>query len=186
MRVLLDEGEPTSHAGADTADRFRQLAAGELDRAYRLAGLLLGDQPEAEDATQEALVRAWRAAGTLRDPEGFQAWFDRILVNICRDRLRRRGRVRFIQLDAVAEPVAEVDPFRSVLERDEVVRAMTLLDPDQRVVVVLHYFADLTLAAVAQRTGWPEGTVKSRLHHALRTMHAGLTESAARAPGDRP
>ncbi len=86
----------------------------------------------------------------------------------------------------MAEPVAEADPFRSVLERDEAVRAMALLDPDERVVVVLHYFADLTLAAVAHRTGWPEGTVKSRLHHALRTMQAGLTESAARRPGDRP
>ena len=95
--------------------------------------------------------------------------------------------MRFIALDTTADPVAEADPFRSVLERDEVVRAMTLLDPDQRVVVVLHYFADLTLAAVAQRTGWPEGTVKSRQHHALRTMQAGLAEaSSVPAPTNRP
>ena len=176
----------TARDGGATEARFRALAIGELDRAYRLAGLLLGDATEAEDATQEALLRAWSGLSSLRDPAGFQAWFDRILVNVCRDRLRRRGRVRFIPLDTVAEPVAEADPFRGVLERDEVVGAMALLDPDQRVVVVLHYFADLTLAAVAQRTGWPEGTVKSRLHHALRTMQAGLVGSAAAAARDRP
>jgi len=155
-------------------DRFRRLAAEELDRAYRLAGLVLGDQTEAEDATQEALLRAWRGAGTLRDPDGFQAWFDRILVNVCRDRLRLRGRVRFIPLDTVAEPALEVDPFRSVLERDEALRVLALLDPDERVIVVLHYFADLTLGSVAARTGRPLGTVKSRLHHALRAMERGL------------
>ena len=84
------EGElGTAGAGA-AGERFLRLANGELDRAYRLAGMLLGDQNEAEDATQDALVRAWQAAGSLRDPAGFQAWFDRILVNICRDRLRRR------------------------------------------------------------------------------------------------
>ena len=84
-----------STAGTSAEARFRALAAGELDRAYRLAGLLMGDATEAEDATQEALLRAWTSLGSLRDPAGFQAWFDRILVNICRDRLRRRGRIRF-------------------------------------------------------------------------------------------
>lgn len=57
--------------GTDTADQFLRLADGELDRAYRLAGLILGDQYEAEDATQDALLRAWRAAASLRDPAGF-------------------------------------------------------------------------------------------------------------------
>ena len=74
----------------DAHARFLQLARRDLDRAYRLAGLILGDALEAEDAVQDALLRAWRSAGTVRDLEGFQAWFDQILVNGCRDRLRRR------------------------------------------------------------------------------------------------
>jgi RNA polymerase sigma-70 factor (ECF subfamily) len=147
---------------------------------------MLGDQADAEDATQEALLRAWRAAGTLRDPAGFQAWFDRILVNICRDHLRRRGRVRFIPLDTITEPPLEVDPFRGVLERDAALRALALLEPDERVIVVLHYFADLTLAAVAARTGWPLGTVKSRLHQALRRMAAGVEAPGAAVERGRP
>ena len=82
--------------GSRTAasDRLLGMSRAELDRAYRLAGLLLGDATEAEDATQEALLRAWRSIDSLRDPAGFGAWFDRILVNGCRDRLRRRRRIR--------------------------------------------------------------------------------------------
>jgi RNA polymerase sigma-70 factor (ECF subfamily) len=161
----------------DTADanaRFIHLAANELDRAYRLAGLLLRDSAEAEDATHEALLRAWRSRASLRDPGGFQAWFDRILVNVCRDRLRRRARVRFIPLEGAANATVGGDPFGAVLDRDEVLRAMAVLDDDERMVVVLHFWADLTLAAIAERLGVPPGTVKSRLHRALNRMAGRL------------
>lgn len=160
-------GDPTTTM---TEERFLRLAGSELDRAYRLAGFLLGDAHEAEDATQEALIRAWRSIGALRDPDGFRPWFDRILVNLCRDRLRRRRRIRFIPLDGTAELVRASDPFGAVLDRDEVLVLLNGLDSDERIVVVLHYWADLTLVAVAQRLGWPIGTVKSRLHRALDTM----------------
>jgi len=83
--VLSLEGALANRGGAVAAERVLRLASGELDRAYRLAGLILADQHEAQDATQDALLRAWRSAASLRDPAGFQAWFDRILVNVCRD-----------------------------------------------------------------------------------------------------
>jgi RNA polymerase sigma-70 factor (ECF subfamily) len=156
--------------GATTEERFLRLAGSELDRAYRLAGFLLGDAHEAEDATQEALIRAWRSVGSLRDPDGFRPWFDRILVNHCRDRLRRRRRIRFIPLDGTDAHARTRDPFGEILDRDEALGLLDLLEPDERIVVVLHYWADLTLLAIAQRVGWPIGTVKSRLHRALDTM----------------
>jgi RNA polymerase sigma-70 factor (ECF subfamily) len=139
-----------------------------------LAGLILGDQHEAQDATQDALLRAWRSAASLRDPAGFQAWFDRILVNVCRDRLRRRGKVRLVAMDDAQAIGAVRDPFRAILDRDEVLRAMASLDADHRIVLVLHYWADLTLEGVAERLGWPVGTVKSRLHRGLATMRSRL------------
>ncbi len=160
---------------SDSASRFLRLANGELDRAYRLAGLILGDRHEAEDATQDALLRAWRSSASLRDSRTFQAWFDRILLNVCRDRLRWRGRVRPIAMDeGVAGIGAERDPFRAIFDRDEVFRAMATLDDDLRIVIVLHYWSDLTLEAVALRVGWPIGTVKSRLHRALALMRSRL------------
>jgi RNA polymerase sigma-70 factor, ECF subfamily len=171
------EGPLADPADAITEERFLPLAGSELDRAYRLAGLLLGNAHDAEDATQDALVKAWRSRGSLRDPAGFRPWFDRILVNVCRDRLRRSRRIRFIPLDGTADLVQAGDPFRAVLERDEMLGRLRSLDPDERIVVVLHYWADLTLVTVAERLGWPVGTVKSRLHRSLETM--------ARSAGER-
>jgi len=173
------EGPLTTTTEDEAAELFLRMGRRELDRAYRLAGLLLADRTEAEDAVQDALVRAWHRRATLRDVAGFSAWFDRILVNDCRDRLRRRRKVRFLELDAAREPEIR-DPFRELLDRDEATRALGLLEPDQRVVVILHYWGDLTLAAVAERTGWPIGTVKSRLHTALRKLEAELGALARR------
>jgi RNA polymerase sigma-70 factor, ECF subfamily len=175
--VLSLEVSLANEGGAGAAERFLRHANGELDRAYRWAGLILGDQHEAEDATQDALLRAWRSAASLRDPAGFQAWFDRILVNVCRDRLRRRGKVRMIAIDDAVFTSAERDPFRTIFDRDEVLRAMAALDDDQRIVIVLHYWADLTLEAVAERVGWPVGTVKSRLHRGLEAMRNQMSIS---------
>ena len=149
----------------------------DLDRAYRLAGLLLGDGAAAEEAVGDALESAFRHESALRDPARFGAWFDRILVNRCRDELRRRSRVRFIGLPG--EAIEGGDPFGEVIARDEVLRAMTALSPDERVVVVLHFWADLTLKEVATRTGWRLGTVKSRLHRALERLRG----TSALAPG---
>jgi RNA polymerase sigma-70 factor, ECF subfamily len=164
--------------GAEAKERFQRLANGELDRAYRLAGLIRGDQHEAEDATQDALLRAWRSADSLRDPARFQAWFDRNLVNVRRDRLRRRGKVRQIALDDGLAIAVVGDPFRACLDRGEVLRAMASLDEDHRLVIILHNWADLTLEGVAERLGWPVGTVRSRLHRGLATMRASLEDHA--------
>ena len=175
------EGELGAIGAGEVGERFLRLANGELDRAYRLAGMLLGNQQEAEDATQDALVRAWQSAGSLRDPAGFQAWFDRILVNICRDRLRRRRRITFLPIEPDADDapgrstlIQPRDPFQAVLDRDQAVRALARVNPDERIVLILHYWADLTLEAVAERLGWPVGTVKSRLHHGLNEIRRVL------------
>ena len=81
---------------AERGEQFTALVTGSLDRAYRLAGLILADASEAEEAVGDAVERAWACFDRLRNVTGFAAWFDRILVNGCRDRLRRRRVVRFI------------------------------------------------------------------------------------------
>ena len=107
-------------------------------------------------------------------------------MNGCRDRLRRRHTVRFVALEGAGELAGAGDPFRSLADRDEILGLVAGLVDDERLVVVLHYWADLPLAAIAERMGWPLGTVKSRLHRALRRLAAGLEKPASAPEGGRP
>ena len=123
--VFTREMGETDLSGPRTDAEARILASARagVDRRYRLAGLLLGNAADAEDATQEAMVRAWRSAATLRDPSRVDAWLDGILVNVCRDRMRRRKLVRFMVVADGATGPAQ-DQFQAVIDRDEVARAM--------------------------------------------------------------
>jgi RNA polymerase sigma factor (sigma-70 family) len=184
LLALPVDARPADIAGPDanSARRaaFLDAARPSLDRVYRLAGLLLADAREAEDAVQDALVIAWRSFETLRETDKFDAWFDRILVNGCRDRLRRRNVVRFIPMDAAIDPAGR-DPFQAFIERDALLAGLARLTPDERIVVVMRFWADLPLEAIAHRLDWPLGTVKSRLHRALERLRGALAADEAEA-----
>jgi RNA polymerase sigma-70 factor (ECF subfamily) len=140
----------------------------ELAMAYRLAGYLLADAAEAQDAVQEASVRAWRGWPALRERDHFHAWFSQILVNVCRTRLRQRSRRRTVDVEDVDLEAA--DPFKAALARDTIGRALSVLSDELRMVVVLRYWGDLSLAEIADRLHIPIGTVKSRHHAALQSL----------------
>ena len=179
------EAAVTERAVVDTAadreDAFARLADRQLAASYRLAAVLLGSEVEAQDAVQDAAVQAWDRFGSLRDAERFGPWFQRILVNGCRDRLRRRGRVRTLPMDDAPEP-ATAFPATRLAEADALRRVLADLPAGQREVVVLHYFGGLTLDEVAERTGERPGTVRSRLHAALEALHAAY-DAVDRADG---
>ncbi len=142
--------------------------------------MVLRDASEAEDVVHDAALQAWTRWDELRDQERFDAWFDRILVNRCRERLRRR-RVKAIPL---TDPPEHPGPDRlaGIADRDALRRVLATLDPDHRIVVVLRFVEDLSVASIAERTGEREGTVKSRLHYALRQLRAAF-DAAERLPG---
>ena len=147
---------------------FVSALEGELAMAYRLAGYLLADSAEAQDAVQEASVRAWRGWKNLRERDRFHAWFSQILVNVCRTRLRQRSKRRTLDVDEV--DLESGDPFRAALARDAVGRALSSLSQELRMVVVLRYWGELSLAEIAERLRIPIGTVKSRHHAALQVL----------------
>ncbi len=136
-----------------------------LDRSCALAAVILGDRSEAEDVVHDAVCMAWRGLDGLRDPERMEAWFTRIVVNACRDQLRRR-RVRPITLDLPASLPAS-DSTTDLATLDALERAMAELSPEHRAVIALRFWADLSLEEIAERTGERLGTVKSRIHYAL-------------------
>jgi RNA polymerase sigma-70 factor, ECF subfamily len=180
--TLADDPAPTRSSD----ERFAALTRRQVDAAFRLAWAILGDEAEAEDVAQEAFTLAWRKRDTLRDPGAFDAWFQRILVNACRMRLRQRRRspVREIPMPAPgadegrARPTepATADDATRIGVRHAVADALAGLDADHRIVVVLRYWADLTVEQIADRLGIPLGTVKSRLHYALRALSPELED----------
>ena len=186
----LDDGMETALTAAvvrqdDSRDRaFDDLVAAQLDGAYRLAAVILGDAIEAEDAVNDAAVAAWAGFAGLRDVARFDAWFGRILVNGCRDRLRRRQRVHLVDLGATLELLRgdeyQTDLSTGAADRDSVAGAMGRLDPDHQVVLVLRFWLDLSVEAIAERLAIPLGTAKSRLHHAKRRLRQVLDDEARR------
>jgi RNA polymerase sigma-70 factor (ECF subfamily) len=158
--------------GSTRAAAFNRLADEHLDRAYRLAQAILREPAEAQDATHDAFVQAWRKWDTLRDRSRFEPWFDRILVNTCRDRLRAPSRQA---TDISAEvALATGDHAGRAEDREDLGRAITALSPDHQVVVALRFYLDLTIEDIAARLGIPAGTVQSRLHYALKRLHEAI------------
>ena len=153
------------------------LADEHLDRAYRLARAILGNPNDAQDATHDAFVRAWRKWDTLRDPERFEPWFDRILVNTCRNRLRAR---RPRPTDISAELAQATGDHAGRLEdRQAIGEAIARLSPDHQVVVAMRFYRDLAVDDIATRLGVPAGTVRSRIHYALKRLHELLDATHA-------
>ena len=155
---------------AERAVRIEELIDRRVASAFRLARAILLDDAEAEDAVQDAALTAWRQRGSLRDPARIDAWFDRIVVNACRDRLRRRKKLREItEISATPERVTAPGE-----DGPDIDAALDALDADHRVVVLLRYWQDRTVDDIAERLGVPAGTVKSRLHYALRELRQRL------------
>lgn len=154
-----------------------------LDRSYALAAVILRDRSEAEEATHDAVCAAWRGLSRLRDPQRMEAWFTRILVNTCRNHLRRR-RVRPLAVE-LPETLPTAGGLGDAAALDDLERALNGLPAEQRAVVVLRFWGDLTLQEIAKRTGEREGTVKSRLHYALARLRASYASEPGETGGAR-
>ncbi len=175
------ERETVDRARAGDHDAYAQLATASIRSLFAAARLILRDDDLADDATQEALVNAWRYLPSLRDSDRFEAWLYRLLVNACRTQLRRDRRRRVLEID-MDPATAGGDPGRGLADRDQLERGFGRLDPDERAVVILRYYRGYSVPEVAEIVGIPLGTAKSKIHRATQTLRAAL-EADARIGG---
>ena len=154
---LCQEGSP---------DAFRHLVEQHKNTLFGTAVLMTGNRAAAEEHVQEAFLSAWRGICGFRRGSPFKPWVVRILVN----RIVSSRRAR-------ALPTA---PLEDAERRDEVQAALSRLSPQHHQVVVLRYFAELTLSEISEAIGVREGTVKSRLSRALSRLREELTQTCDR------
>jgi RNA polymerase sigma-70 factor (ECF subfamily) len=168
-------------AMAGDRDAFTELTRRSIGRLFAIARLILRDDARAEDATQEALVAAWRQLSALRDPDRFDAWLHRMLVRACSREAGRDRRHRWAQVRLLSGTGHVPDPGEALADQDELERGFARLSREQRALVVLHYYVGLPVHETAAILGIPVGTVKSRLHRTLQQMRATL-DADARLP----
>lgn len=184
-RAIIDAGSDTetlihrAQSGDSRAIEF--LVRRYQNYVYRLCYLVMQNEPDAEDMSQEALIRACRALPRFEIREGisFEAWLYRIAVNCCRSRMRRKW-IQVLPWTSVNhEAAASVDerPERRLIQeeqRNEVLRAVNSLSERHRLVIILRYYADLTNEEIATVLSIPSGTVRSRLHTARQRLKVQL------------
>ena len=167
------------------AAAFGVLVDTRIDRCYRLAWSILSNDADAADATQDALLAAWRQLPRLRDAAAFDGWLNRIVANAALMARRHRLRLREVSVspihpaDAPHEPEPPPDlrartAFDDVVDNDAIGRGFDRMRPQDRMILVLHHVEERPVAEIARSLGIPVGTVKSRLHAARSALEKAM------------
>lgn len=167
--------EQAMHGDEEAFDRLVELVG---DGLHSTARRILRDTNLAQDATQQALLDAWRNLPRLRDPDRFEAWIYRLLVHACYAEARREKRQRTNLVLLSGEEPADPDHGNRLALHDQLDQAFRQLSIEHRTVVVLVHYLGLTPTEAAERMGTPAGTARSRLHYALQQLRASLEADA--------
>jgi RNA polymerase sigma factor (sigma-70 family) len=182
----LEEDELVERSGRGDVASYEELVRMYQGLAGRAAYVITGSAADAEDAVQEAFVKAYHALGRFRRGAPFRPWLLRIVANEAISRRRASMRVARLALRAAEgrpQDDAVPSPEGAALqgeERKALVAAVNRLRPEERLVIAYRYWFDLSEAEMAEALGCARGTVKSRLSRALRRLRAGLTEGEIR------
>lgn len=149
-------------------DAFVRLITATEKSLYRVAKAILKSDNECADAIQEAILKAFKSIGGVREPQYFKTWLTKIVINECNRILRNNRKV--IPIEEYMDQAYTLDAY----EKIEIQEAVDSLDDEFRVVVILFYFEDMTIRDIAGTLEIPEGTVKSRLSRARERLSKQL------------
>jgi RNA polymerase sigma-70 factor (ECF subfamily) len=177
----LDERELVARAQRGDADAYEELVRAYQGIAFRTAYVLAGNAADAEEAAQDAFVKAYRALWRFRAGAPFKPWLLRIVANEARNRRRSAGRRTALALRAAQAPSGEAAPSPEAAlvdaeRREQLLAALERLSDSDREAIACRYFLDLSEAETAAALGVRKGTVKSRLSRALDRLRAELGE----------
>jgi RNA polymerase sigma-70 factor (ECF subfamily) len=169
--VMEQRPQLMTSAVAGDANSFAILIEPMLDPAYRLAAVMLADRASAEDAVQEASIKAWRQLRQLRgDAKSMRPWFLSIVANECRMARRQRW---WSVLKMADIPSSPSNPEQS--STSDLHSALLKLSPDERLPLVLHFYLDLPLDEVARTLRVSPAAAKSRIYRAAKRLRSDLT-----------
>lgn len=160
-------------------EAYSVLVGRHRDRLGRFAVHMLGNRDDAEEALQDAFIRAFRSLARCEDPDRFGAWVFRILANRCRTALGRRGRRHrtFVHDEVAILTAAEEHPAERSAWREEIEIALGRLEPDQREAFLLKHVEGLEYEEMAKVTGAGVSALKMRVKRACDRLRALLTEA---------
>ncbi len=178
MARALTEGELVALARDGDGDAYASLVRAHQDIAFRTAMLITQDAAEAEEAAQDAFVKAWRALGRFRPGEPLRPWLLTIVANEARNRRRSAGRRSALALRSAAPDASSQSAEAQVIageSRAALLAGMARLRPDDRLVLGCRFLLELSEAETAAALGVRQGTVKSRTSRALARLREEVT-----------
>ena len=166
------EGKRSTRDGSPHEGAFADLLRPLVDPGFRLALAMLHDPQAAEDAVQDASFVAWQKMGTMRDPARLRSWFLGVVANKCRN-ARRRKWVADVSL-GVPDHLTVVSAEEHALRGADLRRAVAALRHEDRLVVVLYFYLDMSLTEVAAVSGSTLAATRARLYRSVQRLRPGV------------
>lgn len=171
----MDDAKLIENFNSGDIDAFNQLVERWQERIHRIAYRYFAGHDAASEITQKTFIKVYKKIDTLDDHRKFSSWIYRIANNLCRDETKRAGRRRSASLEAMGpQPVSQTETVEHDIHQKELSSilqaALQQLPPEQRMVVIMKQYEELTFKEIAEILEENENTVKSRMYYGLKSL----------------
>jgi RNA polymerase sigma-70 factor, ECF subfamily len=156
-------------------DSFIQLVDPIKEKLYRIAFVYLKNEDDALDCIHDGIIKAIKSLDTLKEPQYFNAWITRIIVNVCKDYIKKNNKVVLVDINNYENTLISEDNQNDINE--EIKIALNKLSENERDLIIMRYLEDKSLKDIVSNTNLPLGTVKSRLNRTLIKLRKYMREA---------